>query len=148
MFPNHTRVEASTDETGEACLNLYTTQLPMTVFAAAKGYHGGLETNWIPGQRTLAFNMESFSQGGSTILSDNTGTLPGLKGRLSLSQDEHERMYLHAPTLTVNEGMQQPARVVPGKKLLLEDSDGNRIDSKLIFMQNRSSLIEWFQLTR
>lgn len=147
MFPNHTRVEASTDEMGEACLNLYTTQLPMTVFVATKGYYGGLETNWIPSQRTLAFNLASFSHGGSAIFSENTGTLPGLKGRLSFSQDEHERMYLHAPTLTVNEGMQQPARVVPGKKFLLKDSDGNRIEANLIFMQNRSSLIEWFQLT-
>ena len=147
IFPDQTRVETSTDSMGEACLDLYTTQLPMTVFVAGKGYHGGLETNWIPSRRTLAFNLSSFNQGGTVIFSDNTGTLPRLKGRLSFSQDEYERMYLHAPTLTVNGGVQQPVSVVPGKIFLLKDSNGNRIEANVICMQSRSSLIEWSQLT-
>ena len=38
LFPNHTWKQATTDEHGEATLDLHSTHLPMTVFAAADGF--------------------------------------------------------------------------------------------------------------
>ena len=38
LFPNRTWKHAVTDENGEAAVDLYTTELPMTVFGAATGY--------------------------------------------------------------------------------------------------------------
>ena len=43
LFPNKTWVHGTTDEAGNAVLDLYTTNLPMTVYAAAPGC-GGPET--------------------------------------------------------------------------------------------------------
>ena len=37
LFPDNTWRRAATDENGEAALDLYSTNLPMTVFVAAKG---------------------------------------------------------------------------------------------------------------
>ena len=44
LFPNKTWKSATTDENGEAQINLHSTGLPMTVFAAATGYTAHLET--------------------------------------------------------------------------------------------------------
>ena len=50
LFPNKTWVRATTDGAGEAALDLYTTHLPMTVYAAGPGYGAGLEQVWTPSQ--------------------------------------------------------------------------------------------------
>ena len=43
LFPNKTWQRATTDEAGQAELDLYTTHLPMTAYAAAPGYAGGFQ---------------------------------------------------------------------------------------------------------
>ena len=47
-LPNKTWQQASTHESGEATLDLYTTHLPMTVYAAAPGYAAGVHREWQP----------------------------------------------------------------------------------------------------
>lgn len=46
LFPNKTWKSATTDENGEARIDLHMTHLPMTVFATASGYAAHLEKNW------------------------------------------------------------------------------------------------------
>ena len=53
LFPNKTWQLATTNEAGEAALDLYTTHLPMTVYAAAPGYGGGLKREWLPNRGGL-----------------------------------------------------------------------------------------------
>ena len=55
LFPNKTWVRSTTDDAGNAALDLYTTNLPMTIYAAGPGYSAGLEQAWTPdrGGRTL-----------------------------------------------------------------------------------------------
>ena len=52
----------------------------MTVFAAAIGYAGHLERDWVPVQGALAIEMQSLLDGGAVIFPEAIGYLPGLSG--------------------------------------------------------------------
>ena len=56
LFPNKTWVRATTDDSGNAALNLCTTNLPMTIYAAGSGYAAGLERAWTPSQGACCLN--------------------------------------------------------------------------------------------
>ena len=59
LFPNKTWKRATTDEAGEAPVDLHTTHLPMTVFAAAPGYAAHLEREWIPSRGALTIEVKA-----------------------------------------------------------------------------------------
>lgn len=63
LFPNKTWKSASTDENGKAQVDLHSTHLPMTVFAAAPGFAAHLENDWMPAKGGLAIEMQRL-QGG------------------------------------------------------------------------------------
>ena len=67
---------ATTDEEGEGTVDLHTTHLPMTVFAAAPGYTAHLEREWVPSRRALTIELEVLREGGSIIFSEATGSRP------------------------------------------------------------------------
>ena len=67
LFPNKTWVRATTDGAGEAALDLCTTHLPMTVYAAGPGYGAGLEQVWTPSQGGLLLELEPLASGGAAI---------------------------------------------------------------------------------
>ena len=77
LFPNKTWKRGLTDEHGEAQLNLHTTHLPMTVFAAARGFSACMEHTWRPAERGLALDLEELPVGGAVIFPEATGHLPG-----------------------------------------------------------------------
>ena len=87
LFPNKTWKRATTDEQGEAAVDLHMTRLPMTVFASAPGHAAHLERDWTPSERALAIDLAALPKGGSVIFSEATGHLPGLKGRLNPIRD-------------------------------------------------------------
>ena len=87
LFPNKTWKHATTDENGEATVDLHTTHLPMTIFASAPGHAARLERDWTPSQGALAVELEALPEGGSIIFSEAAGYLPGLKGRLNPIRD-------------------------------------------------------------
>ncbi len=91
LFPNKTWKRATTNENGEATVDLHTTHLPMTVFASAPGYAAKLEREWLPSRGALALELEALREGGSIIFPEATGHLPGLKGRLNPIRDAHDR---------------------------------------------------------
>ena len=102
LFPNKTWKRATTDENGEATVDLHTTHLPMTVFASAPGYAAKLEREWLPSRGALALELEALREGGSIIFPEATGHLPGLQGRLNPIRDTHDRtslrlQYRHQP---------------------------------------------------
>ncbi len=102
LFPNKTWKSATTDENGEARINLHSTHLPMTVFGASTGYAGHLESDWVPAQGTLAIEMQSLPDGGAVIFPEANGYLPGLSGRLNPKRDTRDRAYLYASNITIN----------------------------------------------
>ena len=143
LFPNNTWKEAVTDEEGLAHVELHSTHLPMTVFAAKKGYAASLEIEWVPAMRPLALNMTKLPNGGSVIFSEDTGYIPGLRGRLSPILDTIERTYLYASNIAINKGALQPVHFAINEELDLADSNGCKLRVKIVKMLGRSALLEY-----
>jgi len=143
VFPNKTWIRGSTDGQGEASIDLHTTQLPMTVYAAAPGHAAHAEQAWIPAERPLALNLDVLPAGGSIIFPEATGRLPGLKGRLNPIRDPHDRTYLYASNIAINEGEQQPVHFIPGEALQLTDAEGTNLRVRIINIVGRSALVEY-----
>ena len=143
LFPNNTWKHATTDENGEAQVDLHSTHLPMTVFAASSEYAAHLEHNWVPAQGRLAIEMQSLPNGGAVIFPEETGYLPGLSGRLNPIRDSHDRAYLYASNIAINEGKQQPVHFIPGEDLRLTDADGRKLMVRIIAIIDRSALVEY-----
>ena len=144
LFPNKTWKQATTDELGEAAADLHTTQLPMTVFASALGHAAHLERNWTPSERALAIDLGALPEGGSVIFPEATGHIPGLKGRLNPIRDAHDRTYLYASNIAIDEGEQQPVHFIPGEELQLTDAEGTELCVRIVDIFGRSALVEYF----
>ena len=143
LFPNRTWKHAVADEHGEAAVDLYTTELPMTVFAAAPGCAAGLVREWLPSGGALAVELRVLPWGGSVIFPEATGHLPGLKGRLNPIRDPLDRTYLYASNIAVARGRPQPVHFVPGEELRLTDSDGAERLVRILDVVGRSALMEY-----
>ena len=143
LFPNNTWKHATTDENGEAQVDLHSTHLPMTVFAASTGYAAHLKHDWVPAQGALAIEMPSLPNGGAVIFPEANGNLPGLSGRLNPKRDSHDRTYLYASNIAINGGKQQPVHFIPGEDLRLADPDGRELMVRIIAITGRSALVEY-----
>ena len=144
LFPNSTWKRASTDRNGEARLELHSVHLPMTVFAAAEGCAAHVEREWIPAERGLAVELAVLAGGGSVILAEATGHIPGLSGRLNPILDTSNRTYLYASNIAINGGQQQPVSFIPAAEdLRLMDASGNEFVVRVAAITGRSSLIEY-----
>ena len=144
LFPNKTWKQTTTDENGEAILDLHSTDLPMTVFASASGHTAHLEREWIPSQGALSVELQALKQGGSIVFPEATGRIPGLKGRLNPILDTHGRSYLYATNIAVNQGATQPVHFVFGEPLRLTDVDGNELSVRIVHIEGRSALVEYW----
>ena len=143
LFPNKTWKHAVTDANGEARVDLHSIHLPMVVFVAAGGYAAGLEQDWIPAKRPLAVELTSIPGGGSVIYREATGHIPGLSGRLNPIRDAHDRTYLYASNISINEGKRQPVHFILGEDLLLTDSNGKEALVRVVNIVGRSALLEY-----
>lgn len=143
LFPNKTWKRAPTDESGEARLNLHSTHLPMTVFAAAGGYAAHLEREWVPAQGTLDIEMHPISEGGSVIFPSRTGHIPGLAGRLNPIRDSQDRTYLYASNIAINGGKPQAVHFILGEELHLTDANGQEALVRIIDIAGQSVLVEY-----
>ena len=143
LFPNRTWKQAVADEHGEAAVDLYTTELPMTVFGAAPGYGAGLVREWLPADGALALALSPRPRGGSVIFAEATGHLPGLRGRLNPIRDTRDRTYLYASNIAIGQGRPQPVHFVPGEELRLTDPDGAERLVRIVDIVGRSALVEY-----
>lgn len=143
LYPNKTWKRETTDEVGEASLDLYTTHLPMTVYAAAPGYSAGLEQEWLPSQGGLLMELNPLPTGGATIFPLATGNLPGLRGRLNPIRDTSDRTYLYADNISIEEGRQQPVYFRLGQSMRLTDANGAELSVTIIDIIGRSALVEY-----
>lgn len=144
LFPNKTWKRAETDAQGEAVLDLHSAELPMTVFVASEGCAGYVERGWVPAQRALAVELEAVPGGGSVVFAESTGNLPGLAGRLNPIRDTHDRTYMYADNIAINDGQQQPVTFAPGTEVLrLEDSDGQVLMVTVAAIEGRSSVLDY-----
>ena len=143
LFPNKTWKRATTGEDGAAQIELHTTHLPMTVYAAAPGFAAHLEHDWVPAHGGLEIKMRSLPDGGSVIFPEETGNIPDLSGYLNPIRDTSDRTYLYASNIAINEGQQQPVTFVPGEDLRLTDADGKEMLVRIVSIIGRSVLIEY-----
>ena len=143
IFPNKTWKRETTNEYGEASVDLHTTHLPMTVFTAASGYAAHLIREWMPNRGALAIELDTLREGGAVIFSEATGYLPGLKGRLNPIRDTHDRTYLYASNIAINEGKQQPVHFALGEDLRLTDAEGSKLLVRIVDIVGRSALVEY-----
>ena len=142
LFPNKTWKRATTDANGEAAVDLYTTALPMTVFAAAPGHAAHVEREWMPGRGGLAIELRDLPGGGAVIFPEATGYLPGLRGRLNPILDTLNRTYLYASNIAIDQGRPQPVHFALGEDLRLTDADGNELWARIVAIEGRSALVE------
>ena len=143
LFPNKTWVRAITDEAGDASLDLYTTNLPMTIYAAGPGHTAGLARAWTPSRGGLLLELKPLEFGGAAIFAEGTGQLPGLRGRLNPIRDTSDRTYLYADNIAIDEGRQQPVSFLPGKPMRLTDARGSELSGTIVDIVGRSALIEY-----
>ena len=143
LFPDKTWKQTTTDENGGALVNLHSTRFPMTVFAAAAGYTAHFEHDWVPAHGELAIEMQSLPNGGAVIFPEATGSLPGLSGRLNPKRDAHDRAYLYASNIAINEGRQQPVHFISGEDLRLTDADGKELMVRIVEIVGRAVLMEY-----
>ena len=143
LFPNKTWQRATTNQVGEAALDLYTTHLPMTVYAAAPAYAAGLERAWRPHQGGLLLELDRLPSGGAAIFPQATGHLPGLHGRLNPKRDSSDRTYLYADNIAIEEGRQQPVPFRLGKPMRLTDAFGTEMSVTIVDIIGRSALLEY-----
>ena len=144
LFPNDTWVAAHTDSAGDASLDLHTTSLPMTVFVAAQGCAAHVESGWTPSGGELAVDLSQVADGGSMVIRQGTGHIPGLTSRLNPILDSLGRSYLYARNIAVNGGQAQPVRFVPGTdRLSLVDANGNEFRVCVKAIAGSSSLLEY-----
>ena len=143
LFPNKTWKRATTDENGEAAVDLWTTALPMTVFAAAAGHAAHVEREWAPGRRGLAIALRGLAGGGAVIFPEATGNLPGLRGRINPVRDALDRTYLYASNIAIEQGRPQPVPFVFGEELRLTDADGDELRARIVALEGRSALVEY-----
>lgn len=143
MLPNKTAEREYTDKNGNAQIDLPTTHLPMTVYAAAPGLAARVEHNWIPAEGPLSIEMQSLQNGGSVIFRKAKGNIPGLSGSLNPIRDTHNRTYLYASNIAINEGKPQPVFFSIGEDLHLTDANGKEFMVCIIEIIGESVLIEY-----
>ena len=88
-------------------------------------------------------DLVALPKGGSVIFAEATGTLPGLKGRLNPIRDPHDRTYLYASNIAIDEGKQQPVHFIPGEELKLTDVEGVTLRVRIVDIVGRSALVEY-----
>ena len=143
LFPNKTWRRATTDENGNTQIDLHTTHLPMTVFAAAPGFTAHLEQDWVPAEGGLAIEMWSLQEGGSVIFPEATGNIPGLSGNLNPIRDTRDRTYLYASKIVINEGQPQPVHFIFGENLRLTDTNGREMTVRIVAIVGKAALLEY-----
>ena len=143
LFPNKTWKQASTDASGQAVIGLHTGHLPMSVFAAAEGFAAQVESGWIPAKGPLTLELNRLPGGGSVIFNETTGQIPGVAGRLKPVRDTHDRTYLYASNIAINQGRQQPVHFLLGEELRLTDGNGQEMFVRIVDIVGRSALLEY-----
>ena len=144
LLPNKTWKRGTTEGVGEVSLDLHTDILPLTVYAAAAGFAAHVERDWIPAERPLIIELTQLTGGGSVVIAEGTGYLPGLAGRIEPILDTSNRTYLYAKNIAIGGGQQQPVPFVPGEEELhLMDANGIEMLVRVAVITGRSSLLEY-----
>ena len=145
IFPNKTWLRSKTDEHGQARFSLYTSELPMTVYAAAPNCKAGHAQGWLPRHGGHLMEVEASPTGGSLIIAQAAGYLPDLAGRINPQLDSSGRTYLYADNIAIDGGRPQPVPFRLGKPVMLTDANGMEMTVTFVDMMGRSALLNYCQ---
>ena len=141
IYPNKTFREERTDAFGHAQVALHSS-LPMTVFCAATGFLARVVRDHVPNQ-ALDLDMEPAADGGSVIIPNRTGDVPGIRGRLNPILGNLDRSYLYADNVAIDDGKQQPVHFRLNEPLRLTDSLGANVTLWLREMVGASCVFDY-----
>ena len=143
LFPNKTWKFTKSDWRGEARIELHSDHLPMTVFAAGTGLRAAVLEGWVPKEGSLSIELAALPDGGSIIIRESDGELPGLLGSVRPIRDRLDRTYLYASNLAINCGLQQPVPFSFSDEIRLADSDGRELLVRIANVTGRCSVLEY-----
>ena len=88
------------------------------------GFMAQVASNYMPDDGPFDLRMQSVRNGGSLIIANRTGHLPGIRGRLNPILDNLDRTYLYADNVAIEDGLQQPVHFSLNEPIRLTDSMG------------------------
>ena len=141
LYPNKTWMKEETDTFGCARFGFHS-ELAINVFCVAPAYRAHVERHWHP-PAALSVELEAMPKGGSIVIPERSGHLPGLTGRLNPILDSMDRMYLYANNVAINEGRQQPVRFKLNEGIQLTDVHGAELMVRFIEIIGNSSVLEY-----
>ena len=147
LFPDRTWRRAITDEDGMAHMELHSTHLPMTVFAARAGFCACIGTGWIPDDGSLVLELSALPGGGSVIFYETVGEVPGLAGWINPIRDPLDRIFLYTFNIAVNGAKPQPVEFNLGDDLRLADASGTERNVRIVEIEGRCALVEYSKVT-
>ena len=135
-----------TDRTGEngACtFDLYRTDQPMTVLAAAEEHLPLKETVELEGASSVELTMmPSVNRRRSLLFTKSTGYIPGVEGRLNPIND-CGRTYVYADNIAVNGQVANPAQLEIAETLRFLDAYGVETEVRFLEIGPQFSLLEY-----
>ena len=98
--------------------------------------------DWRP-PASLSIELEALANGGSMVIPERTGHLPGLAGRLNPILDNLDRMYLYATNVAIDQGRQQPVHFKLGDAMRLTDVHGAEWMVRFVEIMGNSAVLEY-----
>ncbi|MEZ5513086.1 MAG: TIR domain-containing protein [Steroidobacteraceae bacterium] len=145
LADNNTYKDAMSGGLGEARF-IFQTRRRTRVLVAHPDRPGAIFPDWDPADDLRA--MLPASENTGSVICHSTGYIPGLEGRLNPILDTHGRMYLYADNIAIRGGEQQPASFAVGVPLRLEDSNGVVMEVTVLYIQGRTSLLQYVHARR
>lgn len=143
FFPNNTWKTSSTSMKGEASFELYTTELPMTVWVAHEAFRPVVRKDWVPSTNPLTIELDSILSTGSVVFEQPSGTIPGLIGTINPIHDNQGRSYVYTNNIAVNDGAQRPHHFKYGEELIMTDSEGNSMRVRILDIRGGCCILEF-----
>ncbi|WP_204137864.1 toll/interleukin-1 receptor domain-containing protein [Halomicronema sp. CCY15110] len=137
---NSTTKITMTSSDGKAVIEIPTRRLYRLLVAHPK-YPGALISSWDPNDDLKVTLFESENTG--SVICHSTCHIPNLQGRLNPILDTSRRTYLYADNVAINGGVQQPGRFIVNEPFELEDCNGMVMQVKVMFIQGRTSLLQY-----
>lgn len=120
----------------------------ITLLAAADGLAGAVQLvtaarDWLD---DLTLEIAALEEGGSIIVPEGTGTIPGLEGTLNPIRDSLGRTYIYGTNLSFEESPEQPFNFLLEQAFSASDAFGNRFEVTVLAILGRTSLLRYRRL--
>jgi len=137
---NSTTKSAVTSSDGKAVFEIPTRRL-YRLLVAHPQYPGTLIHSWDSSDDLKVTLLESENTG--SVICQSTCYIPGLEGRLNPILDTINRTYLYADNIAINGCVQQPETFIVDEPFELEDCNGMVMQVRVLFIQGRTSLLQY-----